>query len=188
MEHELIRSQPNKSEKILFLLITLVGVGITIAIFCDGGLSAWWDYATYWGFFSIEFVLSWGSLLLMIIGVLGLVILSQTELVVTDQRVYGKATFTRVDIPLDSVSSIGVGVFHSVVVASSSGKIKFFGIQNNDAIHTALGNLLRERSSRSSQPQFTSSSAELKELKELLDSGVITQEEFDAKKRQLLGI
>ena len=29
---------------------------------------------------------------------------------------------------------------------------------------------------------------ELKTFKELLDSGVITQEEFDAKKKQLLGL
>ena len=29
---------------------------------------------------------------------------------------------------------------------------------------------------------------ELKKYKELLDSGIITQEEFDAKKKQLLGI
>ena len=29
---------------------------------------------------------------------------------------------------------------------------------------------------------------ELKELKELLDAGIITQEEFDAKKKELLGL
>lgn len=29
---------------------------------------------------------------------------------------------------------------------------------------------------------------ELKKLKELLDAGVITQEDFDAKKKQLLGL
>lgn len=29
---------------------------------------------------------------------------------------------------------------------------------------------------------------ELKKFKELLDSGILTQEEFDAKKKQLLGL
>lgn len=29
---------------------------------------------------------------------------------------------------------------------------------------------------------------ELKKLKELLDLGIVTQEEFDAKKKQLLGL
>jgi predicted Zn-dependent peptidase len=33
-----------------------------------------------------------------------------------------------------------------------------------------------------------STADELKKFKELLDSGVITQEEFDAKKKQLLGL
>ena len=33
-----------------------------------------------------------------------------------------------------------------------------------------------------------SNADELKKYKELLDSGVITQEEFDAKKKQLLGL
>ena len=36
--------------------------------------------------------------------------------------------------------------------------------------------------------QAASSADELKKYKELLDSGVITQEEFDAKKKQLLGL
>ena len=39
------------------------------------------------------------------------------------------------------------------------------------------------------QPQTASSVAdELKTYKDLLDSGVLTQEEFDAKKKQLLGL
>ena len=33
-----------------------------------------------------------------------------------------------------------------------------------------------------------SNADELRKFKELLDSGVITQEEFDAKKKQLLGL
>ena len=36
--------------------------------------------------------------------------------------------------------------------------------------------------------QESTSADELKKYKELLDSGVITQEEFDAKKKQLLGL
>lgn len=36
--------------------------------------------------------------------------------------------------------------------------------------------------------QQTSPAEELKKFKELLDSGIITQEEFDAKKKELLGL
>ena len=40
----------------------------------------------------------------------------------------------------------------------------------------------------SSNPPAVSSADELKKFKELLDMGIITQEEFDAKKKQLLGL
>lgn len=49
-----------------------------------------------------------------------------------------------------------------------------------------LEKLNEEKRSSTSVP--TSCADELKKLKELLDSGVITQEEFDAKKKQLLGL
>ena len=38
------------------------------------------------------------------------------------------------------------------------------------------------------QESHQSNADELKKYKELLDSGIITQEEFDAKKKQLLGL
>ena len=48
------------------------------------------------------------------------------------------------------------------------------------------------RSIKNPQPTFTtqalSPAEELKKMKELLDMGIITQEEFDAKKKQLLGL
>jgi len=36
------------------------------------------------------------------------------------------------------------------------------------------------------QPSFTNNYSELVELKKLLDAGIITQEEFDAKKKEIL--
>ena len=58
----------------------------------------------------------------------------------------------------------------------------------------ALRNLIPEKeesiinlaTKKETQKVHTSVAAELKEFKELLDSGIITQEEFDAKKKQLL--
>jgi len=44
---------------------------------------------------------------------------------------------------------------------------------------------IKQQSNRANQPAF-SEADELKKFKELLDTGVITQEEFDAKKKQLL--
>lgn len=42
--------------------------------------------------------------------------------------------------------------------------------------------------SASATPVHTTTVEELKQYKELIDSEIITQEEFDAKKKQLLGL
>ncbi len=57
-------------------------------------------------------------------------------------------------------------------------------------IKTAMAKY-QETSSQESQTNMQSpisSADELRKFKELLDSGIITQEEFDAKKKQLLGL
>ena len=116
----------------------------------------------------------------------------------------------RVDLPIDSVSAIAMSAFKGIAVATSSGKIKFGFIKNRDEIHKAISNLLIERQNSSNkevakagyQPVpnsfsnipavavngISNGTEEIKKYKELLDSGIITQEEFDAKKKQLLGL
>ena len=133
----------------------------------------------------------------LVVGFVAYFWLSKIELIVSDKRVYGTAAFgKRVDLPLDSVSAIGTGWPKGIAVATSSGKISFLAIKNCDDIHKVLSNLLIERQSKAPAPVQTtikqevnqSSADELKKFKELLDMGVITQEEFDAKKKQLLGL
>lgn len=121
---------------------------------------------------------------------------SKMEITVTDKRVYGKSGFgKRVDLPLDSISAVATGAFNGLAVASSSGRIKFMGIKNRDEIHEIISDLLLKRQSKPvvapttiKQEVQQSSADELKKFKELLDSGIITQEEFEAKKKQLLGL
>ena len=118
---------------------------------------------------------------------------SRYEMVVTDRRVYGKAAFgKRVDLPIDKVSSVGTNVFGGVSVATSSGKIVFYLCKNKDEMFEAISKLLIDRKPHGIEtnvaPVGNSNVSELKELKELLDGGIITQEEFDAKKKQLLGL
>ena len=115
----------------------------------------------------------------------------------TDKRVYGTATWgKRVDLPLDKISAVATSFGHGIAVATSSGSIRFKMIKNNKAVHEAISKLLMERQSKEKPVATTtikqeipqSNADELKKFKELLDSGVITQEEFDAKKKQLLGL
>lgn len=122
----------------------------------------------------------------------------KSELTVTDKRVYGKAMFgKRVDIPLDSISAVGTSsLLKGVSVSSSSGRLVFTGIENKDEIHQAISELLLERQAKNKSNQQTivkqevsqSNADELKKYKDLLDSGIISQDEFDAKKKQLLNL
>lgn len=148
-----------------------------------------WHF-TDWQWGRIAFVV---SILVAIIVYWGL---KKYELTVTNKRVYGKVIFgKRVDIPLDSVSTVATTAFwKGVTVASSSGRINFVLIKNRLEIYDVINNLLIERQKHSEiiepkEPVARNGNVEeLKQYKELLDSGVITQEEFDAKKKQLLNL
>ena len=118
------------------------------------------------------------------------------EMTVTDKRVYGKRLLgIRADIPIDSISSTSGSKFLSTVsVRSSSGRISFLFVKNNAMIQEKINELILSRSDvKSAQPVIIQSSyddetVKLEKYKNLLDQGIITQEEFDAKKKQLLGL
>ncbi len=119
---------------------------------------------------------------------------SKFDFTVTTTRVYGVASFgKRVDLPLDSISAVGTSSMYGIDVGTSSGKIRFKFIKNNVEIHKIVSDLLIKRQNKTNEitvnkETFQSNADELKKYKDLLDSGVINQEEFDAKKKQLLGL
>lgn len=117
------------------------------------------------------------------------------RLTVTDKRIFGNAAFgKRVDLPMDSVSAISIiRIFKGISVSTASGKISFYVIKNANEIYGTISDLIVNRQNKDSKPEAvikheTSNADEIKKFKDLLDSGVITQEEFDAKKKQLLGL
>ena len=122
---------------------------------------------------------------------------SGAGLYVTDKRVYGKTVFgVRIDIPIDSVSAVSL-VSSGISVSSSSGRINFAYLDEKNEVFRVLSELIIRRQNERNEMinrasannvQTQSSADELKKFKELLDMGVITQEEFDAKKKQLLGL
>ncbi len=114
-------------------------------------------------------------------------------LTITNRRVIGKASFGKsVDLPINQVSAIGLGFFSRISIATSSGRLHFWLVENRQEVHSALSELIGKVQGEASSLQSTrgtgSSADELKKYKDLLDSGVITQAEFDAKKKQLLGL
>ena len=122
---------------------------------------------------------------------------ARVEITVTDMRVYGKAAFgKRVDLPIDMISAVGQSSFSSVHIATSSGKLTFYNCKNRNEVYETISGLLIKRQQKSTTSATTvinqeiqqSNADELKKYKELLDQGIITQEEFDAKKKQLLNL
>ena len=218
MEEKIIIQSKNKSASLIRNIIWAFGVVIGVILFISETMS-WKSYVEYvfrgetsevvremslLPFMFSEHANS-GTLWYLLIPiavavVIGLVVyfaMHKIELTVTDKRVYGIAAFDkRVELPIDSVSAVGTGLFKSIAIATSSGKIAFAGIQNRNEVHKALSDLLIERQNKSAAVSATtikqeipqSNADELKKYKELLDSGVISQEEFDAKKKQLLGL
>ena len=75
--------------------------------------------------------------------------------------------------------------------------IRFWFIENRNEVHAALSDIIAKAQIEntnqkidisSAAPVASSNADEIKKYKELLDAGIITQEEFDAKKKQLLGL
>ena len=112
-------------------------------------------------------------------------------------------------IPIDSLTNIqfkAAGLLNGYIQFSVAGEVGskggafaagydentvFFKKKNlkvAENIRAFLEEKILHKSSSSPILQHLSSAEEIKKMKELLDIGIITQEEFDAKKKQLLGL
>ncbi len=154
-------------------------------------MNNWWDDFTE---FDLWICLT-PVVALTIIGTFICLWLNSYKMTVSDKRVSGEVLFgKKVDLPIDSVSAISkISLLKGIGVSTSSGKISFLAIKNAKSIYEVINNLLVDRQKEKSQNagttivQNSDEADKLKKHKDLLDSGVITQEEFDAKKKQLLG-
>ena len=106
------------------------------------------------------------------------------------------------DIPFENITSISVqkGILdkliggETVAVASATGFIKFRGIQNaNEFVNMTLEELKKYKesvSNKSAQQTVVNNSSDeadkLMKLKKLLEQGLITQEEFEQKRQELI--
>lgn len=118
---------------------------------------------------------------------------SKMQITITNKRVCGKTYFGRsVDLPMDSISAVGASWLKGIAVSTSSGKVSFLLMEHSKEIYELLRQLLIDRQEQKWKSQngglATDKADELKKYKELLDEGVITQEEFEAKKKQLLNL
>ncbi len=182
-EKVIVRSENYKIKWLLIIALILIDV-VAIPIIPDFAAG------------SDELLILYGLLLLLNIALILIKVwLSSYEMVVTDKRVYGKIAFgKRVDLPLDSISATStLRILKGVSVSTSSGIIKFLLIKNANEMYEEISKLLLERQKKEygapiKEEKKRESPDDLIKLKELLDMGIITQEEFDTKKKQILGL
>lgn len=102
-----------------------------------------------------------------------------------------------VDIPIDKINSISYKkgmLLGEIIVHHGSAEMKIKNIMKDtlnpmtDAINTEIDNHKLASNNRTVQESGNSAADEILKFKELLDADIITQEEFDAKKKELLGL
>lgn len=159
-------------------------------------------YDTFGEFFTAEFfnfecffgyMITLGVVAL-IVGVIMKFNTEKCEITVTKEAICGKLPRGKeVQIPLNQITAINRSSFNGVSITSIGNVSNFHCIENREEVMKAISYLLANPQQSSVQPTQSASAndgeaEQLKRLKDLLDSGVLTQEEFDTKKKQILGL
>ena len=213
MENEniIIKGTPKKNKIALIILLSGIAVAVISFIVASNyfnfGYVGWYTYD--FDFFDFYFSEFFGSCIhgyMLIAGVIaiivGLIIKFNTEkceIIVTNNRILGKLSHGKeVNIPLNQVTGLHSCSFDGVSVASIGNVSDFHCIANHEEVMKAISFILAnpqgmgastpQRSEASAVSSSTNEAEQLKRFKDLLDSGIITQEEFDAKKKEILGL
>lgn len=138
------------------------------------------------------------GLVVTIVGILIEVNTEKCEIVVTNEAISGKLPHgKRVSIPLNQIIAVNPGSFKGISISSIGSVSKFHCFENRDEVIKAIAYLLanqQQATVHTTQPMVSVTTEangeveQLKGLKELLDAGILTQEEFDEKKKQILGL
>ena len=202
----LIKSQMDSKAKSMLFGIARAILGIGIIAFLSlfivreeyGNESGWECIFNSYGSLEIYYtILIIGGVFFIaaIVLLLYFKALAGCELTVTEHIVKGTSIGGKeVSLPLNQISAYTTIQRNSTItVATSSGLTKFALIANYKEIGDVLSKLISKRNENSTKtevkPEASGSNMDdLVNLKKLLDQGIITQEEFDAKKKQLLGL
>lgn len=183
--------------RILRLGIAMIAAAVILRLI----FPYYWEEPFFYALFvpleGIDWVISpllYLGIVAVVVGIIMILAYSKVSLTVTDKRVFGTAAWSkRVDLPFDMISAVATGFADGIAVSTSSGRIQFKCIKNNKEIHAEISKLLLERQSNKAEkverPAAPASVAdELSKMNDLLEKGIITHEEFEAKKKQLLGL
>ena len=182
-----VADDPN-FKKVMWMPYIVLVLGIAYALF---GVAVDHELAPIMVGFG-GFIVLLGIILLVVFGYI-----AKTSLTVTTSRVYGHAKWEDIDLPMDSISSIAKTTrkkgASTLIFSTSSGKIPFgiYTLEKLEELHQVVSQQIANRQNSKDSVTVvnnTSNADELKKYKDLLDAGILTQEEFDAKKKQLLGL
>mgnify|MGYP004588232265 FL=1 len=217
-EHIIIKGIPKKNKVALILLLSGVAVALIsffVAWYCFNRVVVpgyrWWLYCEeydyhFFSFFFEQFFSScfYGYTLTagIIIIVAGLFIKVNTEkceITVTNKRIFGKPAHNKeVDIPWNQITGLHSCFFDGISIASIGNICNFYCMENHEEVMKAISYILANpqgmnvSSTRRDKTSTTNSSTEKSEqliyFKSLFDNGIITQEEFNAKKKEILGL
>ena len=200
-EKVLIKSSSSKTTKKIFIGAIVVSLFVAVSFFLiKGSLDVWLEHNhnfDYWFWNTYIFSLYW--LFIILAGIFGLIyfLLSRCNIIVTDKNISGRTFWgKKVVLPIHMVSAYSTSkVFSVLAITTASGFIKFPCIGNREEIAGVLQQLLNERQQKTETQEVLISKEDnsknlndLVKLKNLLDDGIITQEEFDAKKKEILGL
>ncbi|MBT2218098.1 SHOCT domain-containing protein [Virgibacillus dakarensis] len=121
------------------------------------------------------------------------------QIYVTDKRIIvhkieGIFKNEKVEVPLSSVSSInttakGLGASIEIVASNNKASIEKLHIHIAQELKKLIDSLLHSNSIQTTSSNTSVDIADqIKKLADLRDSGILTEEEFNDKKKQLLGI
>ena len=202
----IIKGTPQKNKVSAIMLTASVIAFVCALLFSANAYQNYWIgykvavWAYFWGeVFSSN--LMYGCILIasVIAFVVSIIMKTNTEkceITVTNEAISGKLPHGKeVYIPLNQITAVNRSSFNGVSITSIGNVSNFHCIENREEVLKAISYLLAnpqqnaQPTQNGSAPVANGSEAEqLKRLKDLLDAGVLTQEEFDAKKKQVLGL
>lgn len=202
----IIKGTPQKNKVSAIMLTASVIAFVCALLFSANAYQNYWIgykvdfWAYFWGeFFSSN--LMYGCILIasVIAFVVSIIMKTNTEkceITVTNEAISGKLPHGKeVYIPLNQITAVNRSSFNGVSITSIGNVSNFHCIENREEVMKAISYLLAnpqqnaQPTQNGSAPVANGSEAEqLKRLKDLLDAGVLTQEEFDVKKKQVLGL
>ena len=206
-EKILIKSTPGKNKIAIALLVAgieLVVISLFVAmhVYNNGEVFMYfwstWRYVYkekfldfYFGEF-FNFSIYYGYLLILgiivaIVGALIKIYSEKCEITVTDNRIFGKtANGDKVNIPLNQITGLNTCSFNGISIASIGSVSNFHCIENRGEVMKAISFILANPQKTKKAEVLDNEADQLRRFKNLLDNGIITQEEFDAKKKELL--